>query len=289
VLNDGSGGGGAGGSVVIAGSSGLAGITVYANGGSGGNNNGGSTGPHGPGGGGGGGLIYANMALNAASSANGGMNGVTNGGISYNAQSGAGGISIQNQVIPPPLSCALLPARFLYLAASRNNNIQLDWKTGNEAGIQAYAIERSGNGIDFIPVGTMEPRPTGNGHYTFVDMSNMAAGDSYYRVKAIKINGDAWYSAIVLVKGPAGSEAFFVDPNPVNQSASLTVTVSTGGMATVRLMDISGRVAWQQPYHINQGINTLRLQALQGLHNGVYLLQYNDGRSARKLRLLVWH
>ena len=59
----------------------------------------------------------------------------------------------------------------------------------------------------------MEPRPTGDGHYTFVDMPGMTAGDTYYRVKAIKTNGDARYSDIALVKGSAGSETFFVDPS----------------------------------------------------------------------------
>lgn len=289
VLNDGSGGGGAGGSVVINGSSGLNGITVYANGGNGGNNDGGSSGPHGPGGGGGGGLIYANLALNAASSANGGMHGVTNGGISYNALSGAGGISIQNQIITPPLLCLPLPVNFVYLSAIHNNNIQLDWQVNNEAYIQHYIIERSLNGIDFIRAGTVNVRFSGTGHYGFVDLLAITADNIFYRVKAVKANGEAVYSTIVTVKGTALSKGFFVAPNPANDLASLTVTAADGGMATLQLMDISGRLIWQLSHAVTRGINVLRLQPLQGLHNGVYLLQYNDGHMSRETILVIEH
>jgi hypothetical protein len=289
VLNDGAGGGGAGGSVVIKGGSGVAGITVYANGGNGGNNDGGGSGPHGPGGGGGGGLIYANMPLNAASSANGGMHGVTNGGISYNALSGGSGISIQTPAITAPLLCQVLPVNFLYLSAIRNNNIQLTWQVNNEAGIRGYTIERSFNGIDFIPAGTADVRLSGAGQYSFVDLLAITAGDVYYRVKAVKANGDALYSTIATVKGTACSSEFFVAPNPVKDLASLMVTAAGGGMATLRLMDISGRLIWQVRHPVTRGFNVLRLQPLQALHNGVYLLQYNDGHISREKVLVIEH
>jgi len=97
------------------------------------------------------------------------------------------------------------------------------------------------------------------------------------------------YSAIATVKGTAGSRNFFVTPNPANDLASLTVTSADGGMATIRLMDISGRVIWQFRQQINRGINVLRLQPLQVLHNGVYLLQYNDGPISRKTVLAIEH
>jgi len=289
VMNDGGGGGGAGGSVLIKGGSGVNGITVYANGGNGGNNDGGGSGPHGPGGGGGGGLIYANMPLNAASSANGGAHGATNGGISYNSLSGAGGILLQNQVITPPLLCLPLPVNFVYVSAIRNHNIQLDWQVNNEAGIQNYTIERSFNGTDFIPAGTVDARLSGTGHYSFVDLMPVTADDIFYRVKAIKANGEALYSAIATVKGSAGSGKFFVTPNPANDLASLTVTAADGGMATLQLMDISGRLIWQLSHAVTRGINVLRLQPLQGLHNGVYLLQYNDGHMSRETILVIGH
>lgn len=282
---DAGGGGGAGGTVVIYGGSGFAGITVYANGGNGGSDDGGGA-PHGPGGGGGGGVIFANMPLNAASSALGGINGLTAWGIPYNAQPGTDGILIQNQVIFPPLSCVVLPVNFLYLSAIRNNNIQLNWQVSNEAGVQSYTVERSLNGIDFIPVATVDARPAGTGHYSYVDVPALTAGDLFYRVKA---NGNARYSTIAIVKGSVGSRDFFVTPNPANDLSNLTVTALGGGVATLRLMDISGRLIWQIYHPVNRGINIIRLQPLQVLHNGVYLLQYNDGYISRETKVVVRH
>ncbi len=285
VSYDATGGGGAGGSVVINGGSGVAGITVYANGGNGGTNDGNGV-PHGPGGGGGGGLIFANMPLNAASSAPGGINGLTAGDIPYNAQPGTDGILIQNQVSFPPLSCVALPVNFLYLSAVRNNNIQLNWQVSNEDGVQSYIVERSLNGIDFIPAATVDVRPFGTGHYSYVDVTAVTAGDVFYRVKA---NGNDRYSTIAIVKGRGGSREFFVTPNPANDLSNLTVTALGRGVATLRLMDISGHLIWQTHHPINRGINILRLQPLQVLHNGVYLLQYNDGYISRETKVVVRH
>jgi len=54
-------------------------------------------------------------------------------------------------------------------------------------------------------------------------------------------------------------------------------------------LDLSGRLIWQIHQPITRGINILRLQALQVLHNGVYLLQYNDGNMFRETKVVVSH
>jgi hypothetical protein len=71
--------------------------------------------------------------------------------------------------------------------------------------------------------------------------------------------------------------------------ASLTVTALGGGVATLKLMDISGRLIWQVHHPIIRGINILRLQPLQVLHNGVYLLQYKDGYIFRETKVVIRH
>ena len=92
ALNDGSGGGGAGGSVLLVSNNttagALTGITVTANGGKGGSNNPGGSGPHGPGGGGAGGVAFTSSPVNAASSYQAGVNGLTEGSITYEASPG---------------------------------------------------------------------------------------------------------------------------------------------------------------------------------------------------------
>jgi hypothetical protein len=60
-------------------------------------------------------------------------------------------------------------------------------------------------------------------------------------------------------------------------------------MAEVLLLDISGRTCWKQRYAISAGVNVLPMEGLEKLHNGVYLLQYNDGGGTRNIRLLIQH
>ncbi len=293
VGNDGSGGGGAGGSVIISAASGLSGVTVKANGGTGGSNVPGVTGAHGPGGGGGAGVIYSNMTLNAASSSQGGGNGTTSTGA-YGAVSviAVSGVLIQNQVIPSPMSCSLLPAGFLSVSVSGNaGKATVSWKATNETAVLEYVVERSIDGIHFTPAGTILYQPNGNStnDYQFTDLAPQINSPTYYRIRALDNTGRSAYSNTVSVTLTAAAGMLVISPNPASRSASLSAPSTTGGRAEIRLLDMAGQNCWHRPYTVNTGANTLLLDGLQALPTGLYLLQYNDGSSIQQVKLLIRH
>jgi len=290
--NDASGGGGAGGSTIISATSGLAGVTARANGGAGGSNSGGGS-PHGPGGGGGGGVVYASGTLNAASTTTGGVNGTTSGSAAYGAISGvASALLLQNQVIASPMSCATLPLNFLSVSATGNSEkVNIKWKVTNETGVLEYIIERSTDGVVFTPVGTLLHRSYGNpvNDYLFSDLMPVANSTVYYRVRGLDMQGGSAYSSVVTVKLSVAAGSVYISPNPARESASLNLVSSVNATAEVMLLDISGRTCWKQHYTISPGTNVLPMEGLEKLHNGVYLLQYNDGSGAKNIRLLIQH
>jgi hypothetical protein len=159
---DGVGGGGAGGSVLLHAGSGHSNITVYANGGNGGINDGDYFGlhyAHGPGGGGGGGVVHADGAPGAVFT-NGGLAGRTTDDIlgvtNFGAAPGAAGLVNTSAFIPPPLSCALLPMKFVSVYGLMNGaQVLVGWQVANEKNIAAYTIERSSNAADFFSAGTI--------------------------------------------------------------------------------------------------------------------------------------
>ena len=290
--NDASGGGGAGGSIVIAAASGLGGVTAKANGGTGGSNNGGGS-PHGPGGGGGGGVVYASGTLNAASTTAGGVNGTTAGSIAYGSTSGAASaLLLQNQVITSPMSCTTLPLNFLSVSVTGNSEkVNIGWKVTNETGVLEYIIERSTDGVAFTPIGTLMYHSYGNtiNDYRFGDLMPATNRTAYYRVQALDAEGHSVYSRVITIKLAVAAGSVYVSPNPVREAASLNLVSATGGTAEIILLDLSGRPCWRQHFTVAPGANILPLEGLEKLHNGVYLLQYNDGSSIRNTRLLIGH
>jgi len=253
IKKDASGGGGAAGSVILAATSGLAGITVTANGGNGGDNTGGGGGPHGPGGGGGAGVIYSNSAINAASSATGGSHGNTSTGAYGSFSATAPGV-IQVLGIASPASCLTLAVNFLAVSATGNaGKTMISWKMGSEENMLEYVVEKSVDGVSFVPLGTLlyQFPVSGTNDYQFTDFVPVANGNTYYRIRALDNSGRSFYSNIVSVRLSAAAGALAISPNPAVESASLGVVSSVNGQAEIRLLDMTGHSCWQKRYTVN--------------------------------------
>ncbi|MDR3713475.1 MAG: T9SS type A sorting domain-containing protein [Puia sp.] len=303
VANDGSGGAGAGGSALVYISLGsLSNLTVTAVGGAGGSNSGApgtSTPWHGPGGGGGGGIIYANATLNAASSAAGGVNGTTTGSIAYGASSGSSGVLTQNitqlQTSIFPSSCTILPLAFISVTANNNNgNITVGWEVSGDIDIDKYIVEKSSDGTSFNTAGTVAAKSSGQSDnlYNFTDGGALSlSGTLYYRIEAVDHAGHWIYSKTVgvQVRSSTFGNNLSIAPNPVAGSATISFTCANAGLASIRLVDMGGRIVWQKRFSASAGQNTLALDNPSGFANGIYSLQWSDGVKIQNCKVLINH
>ena len=299
VQNDGAGGGGAGGSILVFAQNGITGnIAAQANGGNGGNNEM-SGGPmHGPGGGGGGGVIISNSTLNVASSVSGGSPGTTAAQTSnYGATAGATGVLTTNasaaSFLSMPLVCATLPVSFIDVTAHADNgNINLQWVVAQEINTTGYVVERSTDGSHFTEIATVPYKDgpgTGN-QYQYVDESGSAIqGTLFYRILETDADGNSVYSKTVTIQRATQAGKFSVYPNPAQSTATVSFTVASDANIGLRLFDLNGRQLWAQQYAASAGSNSVQIDCIRTLPEGVYILQWFNQLQVQQTKILVRH
>jgi len=298
VVNDGAGGGGAGGSVLLYSVTGsLSNITVTANGGAGGSNeagisSGGSA--HGPGGGGGGGVIYSNASLNAASSVSGGIPGTTWGGSNYGAAAGNTGIIVQNitqsQTLSFPVVCVVLSANSISLTAEeRNGQGIINWEVSGDQNVKEYIVEKSWDGATFSPIYTVLRGTGAVNNYNYLDDNIFGGGLLYYRIKERDISGVFTYSKTASINVNAQGPKLSVFPNPASGYATIRFYSATQHTVDLRLFDLNGAIRWQRTCQVSTGLNTIPLDNVRNISNGIYILKWFDGLRSWQVKFLVNH
>jgi hypothetical protein len=157
----------------------------------------------------------------------------------------------------------ILPLTALELQANRLNDRQvaLIWKTKNETASRGFEIERSlGDPTRFYTVGST-PANTGMAvekRYTSTD-ANTYAGNSFYRIRQLDLNGNFAYSNTVLVRGYDPKGSIWVWPNPASSVAMLTCYTTNSGTATLKVLSAQGQTMHQATWTVAAGSNQLRL------------------------------
>ncbi len=107
------------------------------------------------------------------------------------------------RIIPDPA----LPVRFVGLSTSvsESHHALIKWEVIQSPDLQGYEVQRSTNGIDFAVVGTVDKKEAPEGeivHYSFEDTQSRLSERSYYRIRALNIDGTFLYSAITAFSAP---------------------------------------------------------------------------------------
>ena len=93
----------------------------------------------------------------------------------------------------------ILPVELTYFAASKyNQKVMLEWETALELNSSHFIVERSTDGINYIPVGELSA--AGESYeiqsYSFIDQNPLH--ENYYRLKQVDFDGSYEYSDIVM-------------------------------------------------------------------------------------------
>lgn len=298
VQNDGAGGAGAGGSILIYSTvAGANTITAQAYGGNGGSNeqSGGSN--HGPGGGGGGGNIFGNVPLTAPSAVNGGNAGTTvNNFTYYGATAGTRGsstTSLSSSALPAfPVACQTLGVTFLNVTAQlTSGNVNLRWEVAREINTTSYMVEKSTDGTNFTTIATI-PYKEGDALdnvYQYTDEETSSGGKILYRIRELDSDGKELYSKTVAVQLGSLTGKLSVYPNPAQNTATLSYTLTTGTNISLRLFDLNGRELWTKQVEGYAGTNTVAIDCVRTLPEGAYILQWFDNLQPQQVKLIVRH
>ena len=181
-----------------------------------------------------------------------------------------------------------LPVKMTQFKGSKveSKNV-LTWTTTKENDNKGFEVQRSFNGIDFNTIGFVASagengNSNGNLNYRFTD-NQTPAGNIYYRLKQVDINGKETISEIVLIKGDKTNKIEFaaIYPNPAKEKLSLIITSPLTQNLNIILTDVSGRIIKVEKLFANEGNNQMNIN-VSGLQSGTYLIKAtcNNGSEA---------
>lgn len=185
-------------------------------------------------------------------------------------------------------AAVLLPADALVLSGKYiNQAAALQWHTQHEQNTVSCIIEKSTDGHQFKPIGTVAAagNTTAITRYSFTDAtaSNDVSPVLYYRIKLVDVNGAFKYSNILAVTLPSFTGTVTVTPNPALSQMNAQVIAVTNSKADWRILDNTGRVMEQGNTQLKKGNNQLQVN-ISRLSAGSYYLHVTGSTIECKTR-----
>lgn len=185
-----------------------------------------------------------------------------------------------------------LPVSLLNLAASSNNGIAtINWTTAQEIDLSRYEIQRSTDGINFEGVGDVTARNALTvQQYKYND--NVAAINTKYIFYRLGIHDNRLgykVSNIVSVKTTDWNKnGMTLSPNPASGSVQIQLKTSQPAMADIYITDAAGKRIQTQKAQLQKGNNSVVLNNITALPNGMYTVKLVAGEIAYSSKLVIW-
>lgn len=168
-----------------------------------------------------------------------------------------------------------LPVKFSGIKAfEKQSGIQIDWAAYNEENVDIYQVERSADGVLFVPIGDVDARNSvTETKYSFFDAAPLS-GVNFYRLRNVDIDGKSGYSNIVKVSLDKSVKSITIYPNPVRgEFISLQSSDLGKGNYSVRVMNSAGQQVYMQRFSHTGGAINETIQLPSGMQSGIYILQ----------------
>jgi len=164
-----------------------------------------------------------------------------------------------------------LPVTIQRITASPNaNGVLVEWQVADEVDFKHYEVQTSHDGTSFTTIGMV---PAANKTlYNFLH-TNPVAGNNYYRLKLVDIDGNFSYSRTVVCQAGDFTNKVGVLRNPFAQNLQLRVDVQNEGPIMLQMADQAGRLLLQKTIKVSRGLNTITLPEANGLAKGIYALR----------------
>jgi ELWxxDGT repeat protein len=171
----------------------------------------------------------------------------------------------------------VLPVTLLQFSASKAADaIHLQWLTQAQDNMDYYQVERSIDGANFTSIGRVNAISSyaASQAYSLDDKEALTLNQPilYYRLRLVENNGSYKYSNIVKIDLNNAAFSVTLSPNPVSNTAYVTVNGARKGKLQIDVIDLSGRVIRQ----LNKAVDNRVIQIpvdVSGLAPGSYLLR----------------
>jgi hypothetical protein len=197
---------------------------------------------------------------------------VTSNLISTWGSPGSFALGSTNALIAP------LPLTFLGIDATLlgDGSRKIDWQVADEQQLKDYTVERSADGQQFVPVGSVPA--TGLAGYGYVDVGPAPVSRLFYRVRGNDLDGKATYSAVttVLTEGAASTLVVGLMPNPVKDQLTVSFGAGMQGRYSLDLLSIDGRTVYRMDFE-TMGNQRFVISRPGNASRGVYVARLSDG------------
>ncbi len=187
----------------------------------------------------------------------------------------------------------VLPVTITKIEAVRNNKttVTVSWNVETETNISRYEAERSYEGRNFATITEKTPvmNNGGNASYRIID-NQAAAGDNFYRIKAINADGRLQYSSIVKVAGTKTTSDITVYPNPVEgKRINMLFSNVAAGTYQAQIINTAGQTVHTAALKIagNNAVYSIQLATTIAAGNYRLKLTASDGTVTVKQLIIL--
>jgi hypothetical protein len=158
-----------------------------------------------------------------------------------------------------------------------DGQVDLNWQISNAVNFSRFEIEKSTNGMSYLPIGTSNYEP-GKTVYTYKDTLLLSDSHIFYRLKMIDIDGKYVYST-TLAFNRSAVKVFDVSPNPARGTIIVTGLLSRGW---ITVAGINGSRILQLEVR-----NTILLIDISTLQKGTYVISYRQSGNTNSKMLVI--
>lgn len=158
-----------------------------------------------------------------------------------------------------------LPLKLLSFSVQKSTNgkLRFAWTSAEEFNTASFIIERSSNGANYEPVGTVSAIGEGSHAYSFIS-NNTTAPLELYRLRMLDKDGKQQFSNILRVNNDNSVFSLSAYPNP----ASDLLTIVSSKQEILTVTSVTG-----QPITTVQLINGSQSLHIANWSKGIYLLK----------------
>lgn len=173
----------------------------------------------------------------------------------------------------------ILPVTYTYFNVKKvNNDAVLTWETAQEKNSDYFEIQTSADGKSFIALDRIQAAGNSSApkSYTYTD-KDIAAGDHFYRLKQVDLDGKSEYSTVRLVEHNIADNGrtLLIAPNPASDNIHIKVGQSKEAK-TINIYTIDGRKVYTQNLTNESKISI----TTAGLQAGTYIAELRSANGS---------
>ena len=188
--------------------------------------------------------------------------------------------------VPTPFNFGTLPVKFISVSASLadKTSAMVKWVVATPTvNSDKFEVEYSGDSRNWNSIAILNISNTNQSNYQFLH-ANIPAGNLYYRIKEIDIDGKYVYSNIVVLHDKNALGSFVIFPNPANNYITITTPTNGTGKTQIILYDAVGKqLIAETIIGATQQINTTEFP------DGTYVLKIINNGTTTAQKIMIMH